>query len=152
MAQGDVTVWSKAKERMGDAEFPAFSTAAIVHIALTDGSTTPAENDSDPRWAAGGGQNYLADEVTPGGNYSAGGVAVDPADVWTLTTNVATFDLNDQTWAVNGSNPTDATECIGYVNDANDYGLFFLDIGAVFNMTTGDLVITWDALGVFTLT
>ena len=151
MAQGDVIVFSRGKERMGDADFGALS-GAVVHVALTDGVTAPVENASDPRWAAAGSPDFSAEEVTPGGNYAAGGAAVDGADTWTLTTNVATFDLNDQTWAQNASNPTDATECIGYINDANDYALFFLDIGGVFNMTTGDLVITWNANGVFTLT
>lgn len=151
MAQGDVTVFSKGKERLGDADYGAISTA-VVHIALTVGTTTPTENDTDPRWAAGGTPNYAAEEVTPGGTYSAGGAAVDGADTWTLSGNVAKFDLNNQTWGVNAGNPTNATECIGYVNDANDYALFFLDIGGAFNMTTGDLIVTWDAAGVFTLT
>ncbi len=150
MAQGDVTVFAKGKERLGDGDFGALSTA-VIHIALTTGVTTPSETDTDPRWAAGGTPNYASEEVTPGGNYSAGGVAVDGADTWTLTGATAKFDLNDQTWSQNASNPTNADECIGYVNDANDYALFFLDIGGTFNMTTGDLVITWNASGVFTL-
>ena len=53
MAQGEVTVFSRGKERMGDADFGALS-GAVVHIALTDGVTAPVENASDPRWAAGG--------------------------------------------------------------------------------------------------
>ena len=148
--QGDVTVFSRAKLRMGDGDFD-FS-GGTHHIALTDGTTAPIENATDPRFAAGGTPNFLAEEVTPGGNYAAGGAAVDPADPWTLTGAIATFDLNDFTWSQNAGNPTNATECVSYQNDANDYCLFFLDIGGVFNMTTGDLAITWNASGVFTLT
>ena len=136
---------------MGDADFSSISTA-VVHIAITDGTTAPIENATDPRWAAGGSPDFSAEEVTPGGNYSAGGQVVDGADTWVLSGAIVTFDLDDFTWAQNGSNPTNAADIIGYVNDANDYALFFLDIGTTFDMTTGDLVITWNVLGVFTLT
>ena len=150
MAQGDVVVFAKAKERMGDGQFSDLSTA-VVHVALTTGVTAPVETATDPRWAAGGSPDYSAEEVAAGGTYSTGGAAVDGADTWTLSGATCTFDLDDKTWTKNASNPTNATECIGYVNDANDYALFYLDIGGAFDMRTGDLIITWDVSGVFTL-
>ena len=73
-------------------------------------------------------------------------------DNWALSGAVATFDCDDVSWLQNASNPTDAEWGSCYQNDANDYGLFFVDLGGAFNMTTGDLSITWNGSGIFTLT
>jgi len=144
MAQGDVHVFDQflvdALEKKHDLENDS------IKCALIDSVQTPATTSADPRWGAGGTVNFSTDEVTAGGNYVAGGAdCANPAV--TLNGGLAEIDFDDPaTWAQNVSNPTDARwgiiyndtsagkECIGYV-----------DLGSAFDMTTGDLTITWGA-------
>lgn len=155
MAQGDVTVYSAAKRNIGDALLN-LSTGPFYIMLQKDSATDPTENDTDPGYSVSRNPDWSTGtvECAAGGNYAAGGAQIDVTitDNWTLTTNVATFDADDVTWAQNASNPTDARFAACYLNDANDYGLFFVDLGSVFNMTTGDLSITWHTNGIFTLT
>lgn len=155
MAQGDVTVYSAAKRNIGDGLFN-LSTGPFNLMLQKDSATDPTENDTDPGYSASRNPDWSATavECTAGGNYSAGGQQIDVTitDNWTLTGNVATFDADDVTWAQDASNPTDARYAACYQDDANDYGLFFVDLGSSFDMTTGDLSVTWHANGIFTLT
>lgn len=155
MAQGTVIYFSKAKERMGDAELDLSVGPFYVMIQKTS-ATDPTENDSDPGYSASRSPDWSATaiEVTAGGNYSAGGTQIDVIDTdnWALSGNVCTFDADDVSWLQDGSNPTDAEWAACYLNDANDYGLFFVELGGAFDMTTGDLSITWNGSGIFTLT
>lgn len=143
MAQGDVVWFDQALvdvlEKLHDLENDT------VKVGLTDGTTTPSATTSDPRWGAGGGTNFASEEVTPGGNYSAGG-ATPAAPSVTLTGGLAEFDAGDVSWAQNASNPTNATWGILYNDtDAGKRALAYVDLGGAFNMTTGDLTITWGA-------
>ena len=153
MAQGDIVVFSAAKLNMGDGNF-ALSTGPWLAMIIKTSASDPTENDSDPGYNAGRTQNWIDDEVSAGGNYSAGGTVVDAVitDNWTLSGNVCKFDVDNVTWSQHASNPTDAEWVNIYQNDASDYGLLFLDIGGAFNMTTGDLAITWNSGGLFTVT
>jgi hypothetical protein len=155
MAQGDVTVFSKAKERVGDAQLNLSAGPFFVMLS-EDGGTDPTENDSDPGYNAARAQDWTAAafESNPGGNYTAGGTQVDITitDNWTLSGNSCKFDVDDVSWTQHASNPASARWACMYLSDANDYGICFVDLGSNFNMTTGDLSITWHANGVFTLT
>ena len=153
MAQGDIVVFSAAKLNMGDGNF-ALSTGPWLAMIIKTAASDPTENDSDPGYNAGRTQNWIDDEVTPGGNYAVGGTVVDAiiTDNWTLSGNVCKFDVDNVTWSQHASNPADAEFVNIYQNDGNDYGLLFLDIGGAFNMTTGDLAITWNSGGLFTVT
>lgn len=151
MAQGDVTVFSKAKERVGDAELDLGGGSFMA--ALTTGVTAPTENATDPRWSASGNPDFSAEEVTPGGNYSAGGASLSTVitDNWSLSGNTCTFDGDNVSWAQDGANPTDARWLLCYLNDANKYNLFYTDLGQAFDMSNGDLSVTWSGAGIFTL-
>jgi len=155
MAQGDVTYYSKAKERVGDGSL-SLSVGPFYIMLQKDTATDPTENDSDPGYSASRSPDWSATtiECAAGGNYAAGGSQIDVTitDNWTLTGNVAKFDADDVTWAQNASNPTDAAFAACYLNDANDYGIFFVDLGGAFDMTSGNLSITWNAGGIFTMT
>ncbi len=155
MAQGDVEVFSAAKLRMGDGDFN-LSVGPFKVMLLKTSFTDPTENDSDPGYAVGRSQDWsaAAGEVTPGGNYSDGGIAIDATitDNWTLSGNVAKFDGDDISWLQNASNPTDAEQAACYGPTSLFAGLFWVDLGGAFDMTTGDLSITWNAAGIFTLT
>ena len=158
MAQGDFEVFSASKEKMGDG---VFALGADTHkLALTDGSTTdpPTENLGNPLWGTTGTPvpNFELEEVTPGGNYPDEGTSISAVitDNWSLSTNIAKFDGDDVTaWTQNAGNPTDAKYGILYDDTlTNNDCIGWLDIGGVFNMTTGDLTVTWAAAGIFTLT
>ena len=146
MAQGDVVFFDQflvdVLEKLHDLENDVFK------VGLTDGTTTPATTTADPRWGAGGTTNFAAEEVTPGGNYAAGG-ATPAAPAVVLTGGLAEFDAGDVSWLQHASNPTDATWAIIYNDtDAGKRAVGYVDIGGAFNMTTGDLSITWAGTGI----
>lgn len=150
MAQGDVVVFDQflvdALEGVHDLENDT------IKIGLTAGNTTPEATTSDPRWGNGGSTDFSADEVTPGGNYASGGATLGSPSV-TLTGGLAMFDADDPaTWSQDGSNPEDATWGIIYNDTATGKNaIAFVDLGGAFDMTTGDLSITWSANGIFRL-
>ena len=147
MAQGDVVFFDQflvdVLEKLHDLETDSFK------LALTTDVVTPTATTSDPRWGAGGGTNLATNEVTPGGNYAAGGAACANPAV-TLTGGLAQFDTDDPaSWAQNASNPTNARWGILYNDtDAGKRALGFLDLGSVFDMTTGPLTVAWNANGI----
>jgi hypothetical protein len=146
MAQGDLAFHDAALvavlEKMHDLE------ADTIKLALITSAVTPDITDADPRWGAGGTTNYATNEVTPGGNYSAGGATLANPSV-TLTGGLAMFDADDPaTWAQHASNPTNARWGIVYNDtDAGKRVLGFLDLGSTFDMTTGPLAVAWNANG-----
>lgn len=150
MAQGDITAFDQflvdALEAVHNLE------TDDIRLMLTDGTTTLAATTADPRYGAGGTTNLLSEEVTAGGNYTAGGAACANPAV-TLSGGAAVFDADDPaTWSQNASNPTDATFGAYYNNTAaGKNAIAFLDIGGAFNMTTGDLSVTHNASGILSL-
>ena len=109
-----------------------------IKVALVTTSTTPSTSDSDPRWGAGGGQNYSTNEVAAGGNYSAGGVTLSGTTV-TQASNVVNFNATSPiTWAANASNPTTARWAIIYDSTtANKEVLGYIDLGGVTSLVSG---------------
>lgn len=151
MAQGDVVVYNQFKEDFGDAKHH-LSSASVWVALINNASTSQSAATADPRWGAGGTTNLNTDQVSVGGNYADGGVSVSPADPWTRSVATCTFDLTDITWSQNAANPASAMWAVGYNNsNAAKEAIFSLDLGGLFDMTTGDLVVTWNASGVFTL-
>lgn len=148
MAEGDVTVIDEFLEDVG-LEIHNLNTDA-VHLGLITSATTPAANTADPRWGAGGSTNWSTNEVTPGGNYSAGGP--DIVNTYSQTAGTATFDAGNVSILENASNPTNARWGIGYNNtSAGNEVVFFIDLGADIDLSAGDFSITWNASGIFTL-
>lgn len=149
MAQGDVFFFDQylvdVQEALHNQETDSFN------LFLTIGTTTPTVTTSDPRYGAGGGTNLLSEEVSAGGNYSAGGASVANPSV-VLTGGAAVFDGDNVSWAQNASNPTNARW--GFIRNATDAGnriLGAVDLGSSFDMTTGDLNVNWNASGISSL-
>ena len=147
MAAGDITWFNAAK---AFDYFVGWAGTDSVKVALVTTTTTPAATTATPS---------LGDftQVTAGGNYTAGGDVLDTwANMWNDPTagGTATFDDTGAsvTWAQNASNPSDARWAIIY-NDtqAGDPAIAFVDLGAVIDMTAGDLTITWNASGIATV-
>ena len=151
MAQGTVTMFEEFLGTSGLGEFNLNTDE--YRIGIVTNVNPPVANDPDPGWHASRTTNFLATEVTPGGNYATGGT--DITNIFSEAAGVATFDAADQSpyVAQNASNATDARWGILYNNtDADKKAIGFLDFGSVFDMTTGDLNITWDGSGIFTWT
>lgn len=144
MAQGDITFFDEAKAFMIDGGWEA---ADDIKCAILDNTTTPAAADATP--ALG---DYT--QVGSAGTYVAGGTSL--GNLGTLTTEAAgtmTFDsATNPTWAQNASNDVDAYWALIYNDtDAGDLALCFVDLGGPADMSAGDLTITWNASGIFTI-
>lgn len=144
MAQGDVTVFDEAKAKMlkGD-----WASTDHFYCAICDDTATPTAAFATPT---------LGDftEVGASGTYVSGGT--DLGALSALVTEAAgtmTFDsTTNPTWAQDASNDTDAYWAIIYnYTDASNDALAFVDLGGPVDMTAGDLTITWNASGIFTI-
>ena len=150
MAQGDVTVFDQFRENIGE-KIVNLETDTI-NVGLITNAVTPAASTADPCWGAGGTTNFSTNEVTPGGNYSAGGSAI-ANPVYSQTGGVATFDGDNVAIAAHASNPTTARWGIIYSDTAtNKNCIAYVDLGGVTDLTSGGLTLAWNASGIFTLT
>lgn len=146
MAAGDITVFNEAKAFMQDGGFEAADT---IKLALVTSATTPTASTVSPT---------LADftQVTAGGNYVSGGETLDTlGNMVTQSGGTMTFDDTGASvsWLQNASNPTNARFGIIYNDtDASDQAIAFIDLGGTIDMTAGDLTITWNASGIYTVT
>ncbi len=144
MAQGDVTVFDEAKAKMLDGDWASTDN---FYLAICDNTVTPALGDTTPVF-----RDYT--EVGAAGSYTANGTNLGALS--TLVTEAGgtmTFDsTTNPTWAQNASNDTDAYWGIIYnFTDAGKDAVAFLDLGGPVDMTAGDLTVTWNASGIFTI-
>ncbi len=145
MARGDVTVFNEAKAKMLDGDWVStdhFYCCLITNAVVPTASTvTPTKADFT--------------EVTAGGNYVAGGTDLGTlATIVTETTGTMKFtSATNPTWAQHASNPANAYYAViyNYTDGAND-AVAFVDLAGPVDMTAGDLTITWNASGIFTVT
>ena len=144
MATGDVTVFEEAKAYMLDGDWGSTDN---IYCAVLDNTTTPTAADASPSLG-----DYT--EVGAAGSYTAGGT--DLGTIATLVTEAAgtmTFDSStNPTWAQNAGNDTDAYWGLIYnATDAGSAAIAFVDLGGPVDMSAGDLTITWNASGIFTI-
>lgn len=146
MAAGDVFFFDQwlvdVQEKLHDLENDS------VKVALITSAATPAVTDADPRWGAGGTTNFSSSQVTPGGNYTTGGIAASAPSV-TLTGGAAVFDAGDISVAQHASNPTNARWGIIYNDTATGKNCIgYVDLGATIDLSAGAFSITWNASGI----
>jgi len=144
MARGDITIFQEAMAYLIDG---GWESADVIKCAVLDNTTTPTAGDTTP--ALG---DYT--EVGTGGSYVSGGTSL--GDLGTLvsqTSGTMTFDsTTNPTWAQNASNDTDAYWGLIYNDtDAGKLAIAFVDLGGPVDMSAGDLTITWNASGIFTI-
>jgi len=144
MAREDITFFEEAKAYIQDGGWEA---ADDIKVAILDNTTTPTASDATP-----GLGDYT--EVETAGTYSAGGTSIGTwGDLISESGGTATADsATNPTWAKDASNGTDAYWALIY-NDtqAGDPAIAFVDLGGPVDMTAGDLTITWNASGIYTL-
>ena len=144
MAAGDISVFDEAKAYMIDGGWEAADT---IKLALLTATTAPTDADTTP--ALG---DYT--QVTAGGNYVAGGETLDTlGNMVTEASGTMTFDDTGAsvTWSQNGSNPTDARYGLIYNDTQADQAIAWIDLGSTIDLSAGDLTITWNASGIFTI-
>lgn len=144
MAVGDVTVFDEAKAYMIDG---GWESADDIKVAILDNTTAPTAADATPALA-----DYT--QVGTAGSYVAGGTSL--GSLGTCVTEAGgtmTFDsATNPTWSQNASNDVDAYWGLIYNDtDAGDLAIAFVDLGGPVDMTAGDLTITWNASGIFTI-
>ena len=144
MAQGDLVVFDEAKAKMiaGD-----WASTDVFHLAIMDNTTTPAAGDTTPVFG-----DYT--EVGTAGTYVANGTSLGALS--TLVSEAGgtmTFDSGtNPTWAQDASNDADAYWGVIYnYTDAGKDALAFVDLGGPVDMTAGDLTVTWNASGIYTI-
>lgn len=142
MATGDLTVFDEAKLALLDGTHDLDTDT--IKLAICDNTTAPTAGTATPA---------LGDftEVGAAGSYTAGGTSLTIS--LTEAAGTVTFDAtNNPTWAQNASNDTDAYWGIIYNDTAvGDPAIAFVDLGGPVDMTAGDLTVTWNASGIFTL-
>ncbi len=144
MARGDVTVFNVAKGKMLDGDW---ASSDHFYCAICDNTAAPAADTATPT---------LSDftEVGTSGTYVAGGTDLGALSALvTESGGTMTFDsTTNPTWAQNASNDTDAYWGIIYnYTDAGKDALAFVDLGGPVDMSAGDLTITWNGSGIFTI-
>jgi hypothetical protein len=147
MAIGDLIVFEEAKRwmLMGD-----ILTADEFWIGIV--TDVCVVTDAKPAYGAGGTTNYTA--IATAGAYAVGGLLLDTFDNCFLEAGgVMTCDDTGAsvTWAQNGASPQDGRFAVLY-NHTTKLCYVMIDLGAAIDMQAGDLTITWNGSGIFTMT
>jgi hypothetical protein len=144
MAQGDVTVFDAFLENVFDTGFHDFGASPnTIYCAIVNNTAAPVITTADPHFGGTGTTNLQTNEET-GTNYPAGGVTCGTGSA-ALNAGTLDVDISDPaTWSQNAGNPTACWWGVVYdFTDTNKKCIAFVDLGGVFDATTGDLTITW---------
>jgi len=159
MAQGTITLFNEFAKSIADGriDLDTHTFKCGLTTLQVGGTPTIAATDAVPCWGTGGTTNLAASEVTPGGGYTAGGVSLTGV-TWTLAAAVATFDATDISWTSAGSgDPATIKSLVIYDDTAtNKDAVGFMDMTAdgttAISLLAGDITVTWNASGIFTVT
>lgn len=146
MPQGDVEVFDQYMENTWDADIHDFgATPNDIYCAIVNNTIVPSQTTADPHWGGTGTTDLSVNEET-GTNFPAGGKqCLTPTA--TLSAGELEVDFGDPTiWAKDAANPTACYWGIVYDNTvASKKCLGYVDLGGVFDATTGDLSVAWGA-------
>ena len=138
MAAGQTHVSAKFVSNMTLTGLASLWASNTIKVGIITNASPPAIADSDPRWGAGGAQNYATNEVTPGGNYAAGGVTLAGC---TSTLAGAVSSLNATSpisIAAHASNPTGAYWAVFYDStDAGKHVFGYMDLAGPVSLVPG---------------
>jgi len=146
MARGDLIVFEEAKKTMLTG---GWEPADEIWVGIV--SSTPVVSDPAPAYAAGGTTNYTA--IATAGEYAAGGLLMDTYDNMALEAGgTMTFDDTGPsvTWAQNGASPQDGEFAVCY-HKTTGLCIWMLDLDGPIDMQAGDLTVTWNGSGQFTI-
>jgi len=143
MAQGDFTLFEEFAKTIGDGTFDMDSdtfSLKLITALPTAATATPTLSDFT--------------EVSAGGGYTTGGIAL--TTTYTEAAGVATFDSStNPSWTAAAGSPTNivaglivngSDDALGYVDMTTDSG------STAISLVAGDITVTWNASGIFTVT
>jgi hypothetical protein len=137
MSVGQTHVTARFVQNMPLATPAALWASDVIKAALITG-VTPTITDADPRWGAGGATNYATSEVTPGGNYAAGGFTLAGTVATNSGATVLLQATSPITWVANAANPINAQWVIFYDStDAGKHVFGFMDLGGTVSLVPG---------------
>ena len=144
MAQGTLVVFDEAKAKMLSGDW---ASTDHFYIAICDNTTTPAASTATP---------VIGDftQVGASGTYVDGGTDLGALSALvTEADGTVTFDSSvSPSWAKDASNDVDAYWAIVYnYTGAGKDCLCFIDLDGPVDMTAGDLTLTFNASGLFTI-
>lgn len=149
MARGDLSVFEEAKAYIIDGGWEA---ADQIWIGLVTNSPAVVVSDALPAYGSGGTTNYTP--IATAGNYAAGGELLDTLGNMVVESGgTMTFDDTGAsvTWAQHASNPQTAMFAVVY-HYTSKLCICMIDLAGPIDMQAGDLTITWNASGIFTIT
>lgn len=148
MARGDVTIFDEAKLAIANGEIDLGTD--VINLGLINNVAAPTAGDALPHWGGTGTTNHFLNEVSTAGGYTG---AVDITVNATEAAGTVTIDpTNNPTFLQNGSGATDIFWAIIYDNTiASKRAIAFLDMGGAVSVVDGDVTITWNASGLFTM-
>lgn len=153
MAQGDVWIYDKFVERVGDGDIDL--TADEIKCALcTSAGGVPGTNQSatNPGWDVSFTQDLSSTEVSAGGGYTAGGVVISTAgDPWALVSGGGDYTGDNAAWTSNNSgDPTGIGYGVIYINSGTASLRFAVGYCEVWDGATpvsllaGDIQLKWN--------
>lgn len=159
MAQGTFALFNEFAESIADGRIDLDTHTFKVGLVTLQvgGSPTISATTAVPTWGAGGTTNISTSEVAAGGGYTAGGATLASV-TYNRSAGVATFDAADVTWTSSGSgDPATIKTTVIYSDTAtNKDCIGFIDMTTdgttAISMLSGNVGITWNASGIFTLT
>ena len=139
MASGDVKIFSSYVQLMALAANPAvWGGGDTLKFGIVTNATVPALTTPDPRWGAGGTTNFATSEVTPGGNYAAGGIALTAPTTTLSTTRTNLNATSPISLAANAANPTGAYWAIIYDSTAaGKHAIGYVDLAGPLSLVAG---------------
>jgi hypothetical protein len=151
MATGDVTLFNSLRDNLGAAIHNFNSDDTFV--GLVTNTSPPTQTTAVPHWAGTGTTNLATNQVGTGGGYTGPvNCSAVITDNWSISGATATYDIDDVSLSQNASGFTDAYWAVGYNNtDVNKRAIFFCELGGPVSLVAGDVSISWNASGVFTL-
>lgn len=138
MAAGATHVSAKFVSNMSITGLASLWATNAIKMGIMTNVAPPAVADSDPRWGAGGAQNYATNEVAAGGSYSAGGIAL-AGTTSTLVGAVTSLNATSPILlAANAANPTGAYWGAFYDStDAGKHIFGYIDLGGPLSLAPG---------------
>lgn len=142
MATGDVIVFDEAKLALLNGTHDLDT--HVIKAAICDNTTIPVAGTATPA---------LGDftQVGSAGTYVVGGATLTIS--LTEVAGTVTYDFtNNPVWLQDASNDIDAYWAIIYNDtEAGDAAIGFMELGGPIDMSAGDLTLTWNVNGFFTL-
>jgi hypothetical protein len=148
MAQGTVSTYDAFMDSLSAGEHLWNSTDTYYCAIVDNTAANFDQTTADPHWGGTGTTDLSANECTPNGAFfPVDGRTCDVGTGATGGANTWELDLTDPaTWGVDSSNPVNCYYGVVYnFTDAAKKCVAFVDLGGIFDATTGDLTITWGA-------